>query len=155
MKRGYFKTYVKIFGVILLICMIALVVMYYLKQRYAGEQFETIKTDMLLIEGKTKIVAEKVKIKDKNSIYIGTKIGKEVQDDEIKKLQEKGIINLNEKNVKYYILNQSNLEELGLSTIKLEDGYYIVEYNSNEIIYSKGIENKEGNVLYKLSEILK
>ena len=79
----------------------------------------------------------------------------ETEDKEIKELQEKGIIDLNSKNVKYYTLNQSNLEELGLSNIKLEEGFYIVDYNSNEIIYSKGVENQDGNRLYKLSEFQK
>lgn len=155
MKRGYFKTYAKTFFIILIICAIAIGIVYYLKHEYDGEQIETIKTNMLLIEGKTKIIAEKVKIKEKNASYVGTKIEKETEDKEIKELQEKGIIDLNSKNVKYYTLNQSNLEELGLSNIKLEEGFYIVDYNSNEIIYSKGVENQDGNRLYKLSEFQK
>ena len=42
---------------------------------------------------------------------------------------------------------------MGLNNINMDDGYYIVEYMSNEIIYSAGIENEEGNTVYKLSEI--
>lgn len=155
MKRGYFKTYVKTFFIILLICVVAIGVVYYLKQGYDGEQLETIKTNMLLIEAKTKIVAEKVKIKEKDAKYIGTKIEKDTEDAEIRYLQEQGIIDLNAKDVKYYSINQTNLEELGLSNITLEEGFYLVEYSSNEIIYSKGIENVEGTKLYKLSEIQK
>lgn len=155
MKPEYFKTYVKTFLIILLICAIAIGVVYFLKNEYDGEQLETIKTNMLLIEGKTKVIAEKVRIKEKDSTYVGTKIEKETEDDKIKELQEKNVIDLNAKDVKYYILNQSNLEELGLSNIHLEEGFYIVEYSSNEIIYSEGVEDRNGSRLYKLSEFIK
>ncbi len=153
MKRGYFKTYAKTFFVILLIALIAIGVVYYLKNEYNVEQLETIKTNMLLIEGKTKIIAEKVRIKEKDATYVGTKVEKETEDEIIKELQEKGVIDLNAKGVNYYILEQSHLEELGLSDITLEEGVYIVEYTSNEVIYSEGIEIEDGKKLYKLSEI--
>lgn len=153
MKRGYFKTYAKTFFVILLIALIAIGVVYYLKNEYNVEQLETIKTNMLLIEGKTKIIAEKVRIKEKDATYVGTKVEKESEDETIKELQEKGVIDLNAKNVNYYILEKSHLEELGLSDIIMEDGMYIVEYTSNEVIYSKGIDISDNTKVYKLSEI--
>lgn len=153
MKRGYFKTYVKILFFIGIIIAIIYGAGYFLKNEYDDEQFETIKTDMLLIEAKTKIVAEKIKMKEKDAIYVGKKIEEAKDDEDIKKLQESGIINLEEKNNVYYILEKSNLEELGLTAVNLAEGYYIVEYNSNEIIYAKGIKDKDGNILYKLSDI--
>jgi len=153
MKRGYFKTYAKTFFVILLIAAIAIGIVYYLKKEYNVEQLETIKTNMLLIEGKTKIIAEKVRIKEIDATYIGTKVEKDTDYEVIKELQEKGIIDLNAKDVNYYILEKSHLKELGLSDLILEEGMYIVEYTSNEIIYSNGIEIEEGKMLYKLSEI--
>lgn len=153
MKRGYFKTYAKTFFFILLIALITIGVVYYLKSEYNIEQLETIKTNMLLIEGKTKIIAEKVNIKEKDATYVGRKVEKETEDEKIKYLQEKEIIDLNAKDVNYYILEQSHLEELGLTNIMLEDGLYIVEYTSNEIIYSNGIEIDENTKVYKLSEI--
>lgn len=155
MKRGYFKTYAKTFFVILLIVLIAIGIVYYLKSKYNIEQLETIKTNMLLIEGKTKIIAQKVKIKEKDAEYVGTKIEKETEDERIKELQEKGVIDLNAKGVNYYILEKSHLEELGLSDIILEEGVYIIEYTSNEVIYSEGIESEDGKRLYKLSEFSK
>ncbi len=153
MKRGYFKTYVKILFFIGIIIAIIYGAGYFLKNEYDDEQFETIKTDMLLIEAKTKMVAEKIKMKEKDAVYVGKKIEEAKDDEDIKKLQESGIINLEEKNNVYYILEKSNLEELGLTAVNLAEGYYIVEYNSNEIIYAKGIKDKDGNILYKLSDI--
>ena len=42
-----------------------------------------------------------------------------------------------------------------LSVRNQKQGNYIVEYNSNEIIYTSGIKDKDGNILYKLSDIEK
>lgn len=153
MKRGYFKTYVKILFFIGVIIAIIYGVGYFLKNEYDDEQFETIKTNMLVIEAKTKMVAERIKMKEKDAVYIGKKVEEEKDDEDIKKLQESGIINLEEKNNIYYILRKNDLEELGLTTVNLEGGYYIVEYNSNEIIYTKGVKDKSGNLLYKLSDM--
>ena len=55
----------------------------------------------------------------------------------------------------YYILDDNNLDELELSVRNQKQGNYIVEYNSNEIIYTSGIKDKDGNILYKLSDIEK
>ena len=71
MKRGYFKTYVKILFFIGVIIAIIYGVGYFLKNEYDDEQFETIKTNMLVIEAKTKMVAEKIKMKEKDAVYIG------------------------------------------------------------------------------------
>ena len=155
MKRGYLKIYVKTLFIILLICAVAVIVGYYVKDEYNVEKLETIKTDMLLIEAKIKIIAEKVKIEEKGAKYIGEKIQKDTQDEKILELQEKEIININAKKKKYYKLNKEDLVELGLENITLGNGYYIIEYNSNEIIYSNGVADENGNILYKLSEFQK
>lgn len=153
MKRRYLQTYIKIAFFIGIIISIILGVGYFLKKEYHSQQFETIKTDMLLIQAKTKMVAEKMKMKEKDATYIGKKIEEVEENEDIRKLQESKIINLEEKNNQYYILEKKHLEELGLATINLEKSYYIVEYNSNEIIYANGIKDKNGNMLYKLSDI--
>lgn len=155
MKRGYLKTYIKTLFIILLICAIAITVGYYVKDEYDVEKLETIKTNMLLIEAKTKIIAEKVKIEEEGAKYIGEEIKKDTQDEKILELQEKEIININSKKKKYYKLNKENLVELGLENIALDNEYYIVEYNINEIIYPNGVQDENGNILYKLSEFQK
>lgn len=153
MRKGYISTYVKTFIILVIIVLIFLGASYFIRDGYDKEQFETVKTNMLLIEAKTKIVAEKVRIKEKDASYVGKKIENLQEDENIKKLIESEIIKPNEKDVKYYVLEQSYLEELGLTNISPEKGYYIVEYSSNEIIYSEGIKNEKGDTVYKLSEI--
>ena len=76
-----------------------------------------------------------------------------LEDKKIKELLEKGIISQDEGQFsKYYILEKVNLEEIGLESINLENGYFIVNYYTYEVIYSEGVEI-DGNVYYKLSEI--
>lgn len=153
MKRGYIKTYLKMLFVILIIVGIVLGTIYILKDEYNHEKFETLKTDMLLIEGKIKIVGEKVNIKEKDAKYIGTSLTEIKDNEQVKKLQEKQIIDLESKEHIYYALNSRHLEELGLNAIELRDGIYIVDYKTNEIIYANGIEDANGNMLYKLSDM--
>ena len=153
MRKGYGRVYAGIIFIILVIGIIIYGVLKYAKKEVDSEQFETIKTDMLLIEAKTSIVAQKVKIKEKNAKYIGNKIENDENED-IKKLEEHGIIELKKEN-NYYILDDNNLDELELSVRNQKQGNYIVEYNSNEIIYTSGIKDKDGNILYKLSDIEK
>jgi len=155
MKRGYFWTYFKIIFIIAIIVAIIIGVVHFIKDEYDDELIETVKTDMLLIEAKTKVIGEKVKIKEKDASYVGKKITNQTEETELQELQDKGVIDLNTKENNYYILENEHLEELGLTTIGLKEGYYIVEYNSNEIIYSKGVEDRNGNILYKLSELSK
>ena len=153
MRKGYGRVYAGIIFIILVIGIIIYGVLKYAKKEVDSEQFETIKTDMLLIEAKTSIVAQKVKIKEKDAKYIGNKIENDENED-IKKLEEQRIIELKKEN-NYYILDDNNLDELELSVRNQKQGNYIVEYNSNEIIYTSGIKDKDGNILYKLSDIEK
>lgn len=155
MKRGYLKTYIKTLFIIVMIVAIIAGIIYFMKNGYDDEQFETVKTNMLLIEGKTKVVAEKVRIQEKDASYVGKKIEEMTDNIEIKDLQEKEIIDLGSEENNYYVLEKENLEQLGLTTIELNEGFYIVEYNSNEIIYSKGAKDSNGNIVYKLSEFIK
>ena len=53
---------------------------------------------------------------------------------------------------KYYIIEKETLEEIGLQNINLKKGFYIVNYNTDEIIYSEGVKIGE-NTYYKLSEL--
>ena len=153
MKRGYIATYTKMIMIILIIIVTSIGIVNFLKKEYSTEQIKSVKTDMLLIEGKIKIITEKVKIKEKDATYIGEKLTQESERPEIKELQEKGIIDLESKEYNYYALDKKNLEEIGLDNINLDDGYYIVEYNNSDVIYSKGVLDKDGKIYYKLSEI--
>ena len=107
---------------------------------------------MLLIQGKTEVLSQKVEIKEKDAKYIGTKLKDKEVDSTIQNLIDEKIIDMDSKDSNYYYLDGSNLAELGLNNIQL-DSDFIVDYKKNDIIYVKGIENADGNIIYKLSDM--
>ena len=153
MKRGYYKTYIKILMIIIIIAVMILGAIYFVNKQYDNEKVETLKTDMLLLEAKVKILEEKVNIKEKGAKYIGTELKEKKAEEEFKNLIEKEGIKVDSKKNKYYVIDNSNLEELGLGNIKLDEGYYVVDYKTNEIFYTHGIKDEDGNVKYSLSEL--
>ena len=71
----------------------------------------------------------------------------------IKEFLTKELFDPDEKNKKYYVLNQENLNNLDLGNIILEENsYYIVEYTSSEVYYTKGYTDENGNLHYSVSD---
>ena len=146
-------TYTKILIVIAMIVAIVWGAIEYLQKEYKEENFETIKTNMLLIQAKIQVVAEKKAMKEKGADYIGKPIIEMAEDEKVKELIKKDIIDPNAKKSEYYILTNEDLVQLELQNIQLEDAYYVVDYKTDEVIYTEGITDLQGNVVYKLSEI--
>ena len=140
-----------IFSVIIILVLI-LVAVRFVELQYKNEESETIKTNMLAIQGKAKIIAEEEKALKKE--LAGIKISDKKEEENIKKLLEQQNITIDE-NSKYYVLDKENLKEIGLGNIELEsDQYYIVNYDNLEILYTKGVQIGD-NILYKLSDFNK
>ena len=71
----------------------------------------------------------------------------------IKEFIEKEIFDKEEKGAKYYVLNQENMSELKLENVELEkDSYYIVDYTSVKVYYTKGYSDDEGEVYYSVEK---
>ena len=89
----------------------------------------------------------------KEELLKGRKVEEAIEEEQIKKLLENNIISQEETSFsKYYIFEQSHLDEMGLDNIKLKEGYFIVNYDTYEIIYSNGIKVGK-DTYYKLSEL--
>lgn len=153
-RKSLLATYIKIIIVILLIAAGIFAVYRLAHKSYNEAEFETIKTDMLSIQVQTETVAQKVEIKEKGAKYIGTKIDDKLEDEKVQNLINNNVIDVESKKSNLYCLDNSNLEELGLSNIKV-DSFYIVDYKQNEVIYVDGIQNSNGETVYKLSDMNK
>lgn len=151
-RKSLLATYIKIIIVILLIAAGIYAVYRLAHKSYNEAEFETIKTDMFSIQVQTETVAQKVEIKEKGAKYIGTKIDDKLEDEKVQNLINNNIIDVESKKSNLYCLDNSNLEELGLSNIKV-DSFYIVDYKQNEVIYVDGIQNSNGETVYKLSDM--
>ena len=153
-RKSLLATYIKIIIVILLIAAGIYAIYRLAHKSYNEAEFETIKTDMLSIQVQTETVAQKVEIEEKGAKYIGTKIDDKLEDEKVQNLINNNIIDVESKKSNLYCLDNSNLEELGLSNIKV-DSFYIVDYKQNEVIYVDGIQNSNGETVYKLSDMNK
>lgn len=138
---------------VIIIILIAVGAIYYFFMQLEKQIIETYETDMLLIQGKVKVLSEEAVINKQEELLKGRKVSDSLEDEEVKALLENGVFSQEEEKFsKYYILEKANLDEMGLGAIRLEKGYYIVNYDTDEVIYSKGIKVGE-NTYYKLSEI--
>ncbi len=138
---------------IIIIILAIVAIVNFVNKKLADEKIENYQTDMLLVQGKIKVLAQESEIQKNEGVLNGRKVSDNLEDKKIKELLEKGIISQDEGQFsKYYILEKVNLEEIGLESINLENGYFIVNYYTYEVIYSEGVEI-DGNVYYKLSEI--
>lgn len=109
---------------------------------------QNINTNMMLIQAKTKTIAEKAKFNKDTSLYKGTKLADVSGNKKIDELITNNIIENKENS---YLLSGADLKEMGLEKIKVEEGY-IVNYETDEIIYVKGFE-ANNQVYHKLSEM--
>ena len=151
-RKGLLKAYLKIIILILLIIATIYGIYKVASNSYSKEEFETIKTDLLLIQAQTEVIAQKVEIKEKDAKYIGTQVKEKSEDEKIQNLINNKVIDLESKDSNLYCLNNEDLKQLGLEDIQTKD-YYIVDYKKNDLIYVDGIQNQDGNIVYKLSEM--
>ena len=114
-QKSLVVTYIKIFIVIAIIAVGIYIAIKFFNKEYSSEEYETIKTDMLLIQGQTEVLSQKVEIGDDDAEYIGTKLKDKKIDENIQNLIDKKIVDLDSDDSNYYCLDNSNLEELGLN----------------------------------------
>lgn len=141
-RKSVLATYIKIIIVILIIAAAIYFAYQFFNKEYDQTAFETVKTDMLLIQGQTEVIAQKVEIEEEGAEYIGTKISEKQDDAKIQNLIQNGVIDIESKDHNYYCLDKEDLEQLGLSEIKVDD-YYIVDYKQNDIISLNGVRLSE------------
>ena len=115
-------------GHLMLIICIAIIILfiigiiYITTESIEKEKLETYQTNMLLIQGKVKVISQEATIQKKEELLKGIKVSETLEDEQIKKMLENNVISQEEKSFsKYYILEKTHLEEMGLNTIELKD----------------------------------
>ena len=139
---------------VIIIIAIACLAVYFTRNEVSKEKTEDIKTDMLRVEAKVQEISGNYTLEKKEELLIGTKLSDMMEEDNIKEFLEKRLFDSEEKEKEYYVLNQENLNELNLGNVVLEkDSYYIVEYTSNQVYYTKGYRNENGDIHYQSQEV--
>lgn len=115
-------------------------------------QLENLKTNMLLIQAKTKTALEEYNFSKDESKLIGVQI-QEIDTDKVSKLQKAG----ENYSSDWYCLNQEELNNMNLSDVKLpENEYFFVKYNKEdltvEILYTQGF-TENNKIKYTLTQL--
>lgn len=144
--------------IMLIICVIAIIaiivfaVNFFLNEANKRKK-ENIITDMLILQGKIKVIAQENEMNKEENTLVGKQVKENLEDEKIKKLLEQNIINQEAEDFEnYYIINSEDLKQLNLNDDLEGEYYYIVNYKNYEIIYSKGIEIEE-KTYYTLTEL--
>ena len=110
---------------------------------------------MLLIQAKEKTIAEKHNFDEEDNPLVGTPLTEMTGNSKIEALRTNGCIsNEDYENSNIRALNQTDLDNEGLGDIRLNGDFYIVNYETDDVIYSDGFKNTDGQVYYKLSDTL-
>jgi len=109
-------------------------------------KFQTLNTNLLLIQAKVQIISEKAAFEGDDDSLVGTKIDASTRTF----WQGKGV----DVSERTYMIKQDDLNSMGLNNIEATDEiYYIVDYDDNEIIYVPGYKHGEGLISYTLTAI--
>lgn len=147
-------------GVIFIICILIVVGLFgykVIKSFIDTNKQEDIKTNMISIQSKIKIIKDKHKVSEEN-ILLGIKIEENTTfniNEQFKNILEERCI----ETTNYYILTQEDLNNQKLQNIQINnDEFYVVDYDTCDVFYSKGEEwgyslekmnpEQEKNVIY-------
>ena len=134
----YLKNYKGITLIALVIMIVILVVIATVAVKISSDladtaKFQDTKTNLLIIQTKCKIIAEKKAIG-------------EITEEELY-----GSKQISGDYTNWYLLSMEDLNNMGLQGLDDLDGYY-VDYENDDVAISKGI-TYEGTTYYKLSEM--
>ena len=152
MKSNKFKT-LKLLIIFIIIIIIATFALIYVKELFIEKENDDIKTNMLIIQAKIKLLKGEADVNQNEDGYVGIKVS-DSDNQEIKELIQN--LNISENEFEsYYILYKEDFEKMGISeeVKNIEDNDYIINYNDTEVIYTKGI-TIDGVLYYKLSDII-
>ena len=114
------------------------------------QKIEDIRTNMLLIQGRCKILQETTKVNNNQEGLKGRKLS-EIQDDRIiSEFLNRNIIDSTNLD-KYYALSNDDLTSMELDIQNEENSYYVVNYEDNTVYITKGYTVGDSEeVIYKL-----
>lgn len=152
MKANSGMVHIKAIILMIIIAVFVAGGVYFVRMKYNEAKIQTIKTNLLLVQSKIKEYEGKQKVSGQEMTYIGTKVSQMSEDEIVKPILEKEVIN-SEDYEKYYVLNDEDLEKLNIPLSNDKCSYYIINYENYEVIITSGCTYNKDKTLYKLSEI--
>lgn len=154
MKSQRGMSYITLIIILIILAFVIAITIHFSKVMIENNRFETYETDMLQIQGKVKILQQEAIMDDNNEDkFVGRKLKDYAEVEEVKKLIEnKSVSTEGDDYDKYYIVDNIDLKSMKLENIRVDDGFFVVNYNTEEVIYSEGVQ-KEDKTYYKLSDM--
>ena len=114
------------------------------------QKIEDIRANMLLIQGKCKILQETTKVNNNEDSLKGRKLSDMQEDSIISDFLNKNIVD-STKLDKYYALSNDDLASMELDVQNEENSYYVVNYEENSVYITKGYTIGDSEeIIYKL-----
>lgn len=137
-------TMVALVIIIIVLAVLSGVVVYQGIEIINSAKLQSLSTNLLLVQAKAQAYSEQANFEGNTNALKGTVLA----DSSV--LSKLGLT----KNDKIRSLSKEDLNQMGLSKIDA-DHIYVVDYQTNEVYYTKGYKDDKGNTWYKLSEITK
>ena len=147
MKKDNGITLIALIVTIIIMIILATIVVDFSTKAIDKAKLEDIKTNMLLIQGKSQTIYEKYSFKEIEEL---TGI---LYSEQNTYVISDGLLDHLKVEDEIYIWGEEALNENGLGTIKTdEQTFYIVDYTTSEIYFSKGYEYND-SIYYSLTEL--
>ncbi len=149
MKKADGITIIALTIIVIVMTIVIVASLKYVKQYMEQQRIEDIKSSMLAIQSVSTNIKNKNTVDKENNSLVGTKLDLENNETEYQITEKLKNELSTEESTELYILNKEELNNLGVKNVEINNTeFYIVDYNSEEIYYSLGINGK-----YKLSDM--
>lgn len=152
MKSNKAMGMIQLFIVTVLIIAIVSIGVYFIRMKYYETRSQTVKTDMLQIQWKIKDYIDKQTLKGEEKNYPGTKLSEIKENLIIQDFKNKNIIKEEELD-KFYVLEDKDLQTIEIEITNYEGSYFLINYDTYEIMVTQGCNYSGNETLYKLSDI--
>ena len=143
---------IAIFLVIIIIIGLGFLAYFFIKNSAKENKIVDIEANMLLIQGKCKVLQETSKVNNNTDNLKGRKLSEMGEDSIISEFLTKELIP-GDKLDKYYALSNDDISTMELDIQNEGNSYYIVNYEENTVFITEGYTNTETNeVVYKLEQ---
>ncbi len=153
LKTG--RSWIKLIIAIIIIVVTVIVGINYVMNIIKKERVKEVQAYLLLVQAKVNIVKGNYSVNKEENPLKGYQLNQLPENINISDFLEKHIIP-EEEYEKYYLINSVDLEQMQLQElVNKYQGYFIVNYDNFEVIYTEGYENENGLWCYRITDLHK
>lgn len=151
------KSFVSVRLIVAIVVIVIIIVfgVNYVLGLFREEQVRNFQSDILLVQSKVELLKGNYDMDKEAHPLKGIQLSQLPENIDISEFYGYNVI-AEEDYEKFYLLNDEALVECGLGElVDRYDGFFIVNYDNYEVVYSKGYENENGLWCFRVSEMNK